>query len=69
MPLWRGRFCGERACSRLSAQHSQNWQRLPRFWGRFAAQREQARSPQKCTRHKSVLARTACRVAPPGVLP
>ncbi|VVP39398.1 outer membrane lipoprotein carrier protein LolA [Pseudomonas fluorescens] len=31
---------GERACSRLSAQHSP----LP-FWGRFAAQREQARSP------------------------
>ncbi|WP_244858251.1 outer membrane lipoprotein carrier protein LolA [Pseudomonas sp. PP3] len=31
---------GERACSRLSAQHSP----LP-FWGRYAAQREQARSP------------------------
>ena len=33
--------CGERACSRLSAQHSH----LP-YWGRFAAQREQARSPR-----------------------
>jgi len=38
--------CGERACSRLSAQHSQSGQWLASFWGRFAAQREQARSPR-----------------------
>jgi hypothetical protein len=37
--------CGERACSRLSAQHSQLRQVLSTNWGRFAAQREQARSP------------------------
>jgi hypothetical protein len=39
-------YCGERACSRLSAQHSQLVQWLTGFWGRFAARREQARSPQ-----------------------
>jgi hypothetical protein len=38
--------CGERACSRLSAQHSRSGQWLAGFWGRFAALREQARSPQ-----------------------
>ena len=38
--------CGERACSRLSAQHSQTGPWLAGFWGRFAAQREQARSPR-----------------------
>lgn len=39
-------LCGERACSRLSAQRS----RLRQFWGRCAALREQARSPHlvKC---------------------
>lgn len=31
--------CGEGACSRLSAQHSQNQQVLPEFWGRYAAHR------------------------------
>ncbi|MCE6978145.1 hypothetical protein EI534_12255 [Pseudomonas frederiksbergensis] len=44
------RFCGEGACSRLSAQHSQNLQMLAEFWGRFAARREQARSPQDSVR-------------------
>ncbi|MEO8640289.1 outer membrane lipoprotein carrier protein LolA [Pseudomonas sp.] len=38
--------CGERACSRLSAKHSQLRQTLSAYWRRFAAQREQARSPQ-----------------------
>ncbi|MGL6244754.1 outer membrane lipoprotein carrier protein LolA [Pseudomonas sp.] len=38
--------CGERACSRLSAQHSQLGHALSAYWGRYAAQREQARSPR-----------------------
>ena len=43
--------CGERACriaapSRLNAQHSRFRQTLSAYWGRFAAQREQARSPR-----------------------
>jgi len=37
--------CGERACSRLSAQHSQPRSPLSTYWGCFAARREQARSP------------------------
>ena len=38
--------CGERACSRLSAQHSQRRQGPLPSWGRYATQREQARSPR-----------------------
>ena len=38
--------CGERACSRSSAQHSQPRRGLLTYWGRYAAQREQARSPR-----------------------
>ncbi|PMV91511.1 hypothetical protein C1X35_20980 [Pseudomonas sp. FW306-1C-G01A] len=43
----QSKTCGGGACSRLSAQHSQKSVALPRFWGRYAAQREQAPSPQK----------------------
>ena len=53
--------CGERACriaapSRLSAQHSQTGSWLAGFLGRFAARREQARSPQSVFRYLAALA-------------
>src|SRR5471030_273157 len=44
--------CGEGTCSRSSAQHSPKRPVLPIFWGCFAAQREQARSPQCSVRRQ-----------------
>ncbi|TLG88834.1 hypothetical protein FEM54_24700 [Pseudomonas edaphica] len=50
------RFCGERACSRWSAQRSRF------YWDRYAAQREQARSPQKrgATKSRSLQGCSEC---------
>ena len=54
--LWRASFCGERACSRWSAQRSRF------YWDRYAPQREQARSPLKrgATKRRSLQGCSEC---------